>query len=84
VCLDALANGVPLVNIEFDDFISPDPIADFNDFKWTATTGNELAETLNTISNIDDQTFYRLQEKGFEYVGNYFYPVTQQNMKIFM
>jgi hypothetical protein len=84
VCLDALANGLPVINIQFDDFISPDPIADFNDFKWTVTTGQELFSAIKTITELDDQTFYQLQKKGLDFVNQYFYPVNNTNMTAFL
>ena len=82
--LDALANGLPVINVEFDDFISVDPLFDFNDFKWTVRRPEELADTIETIYALDDDDYYERQKRGFEFIKNYFFPVTDENMEVFI
>lgn len=83
-CLDALAGGVPVIDVEFDDFITVDPLFDFFDFKWTVGESGELAGVIDKIYTLSDEAFYRGQKRGFEFVGNYFYPVTEENLKTFL
>jgi hypothetical protein len=83
-CLDALANGLPVINVEFDDFITVDPLFEFHDFKWTVSKPEELAGAIDAIYAMSDEEYYRRQQKGFEFVKNYFYPVNDENMRKFL
>ncbi len=83
-CLDALANGLPVINVEFDDFISVDPLFAFDDFKWTVRNPEELAGAIETIYALSDDDYYKRQKKGFKFVRKYFYPVNDQNLKKFL
>ena len=83
-CLDALANGLPVINVEFDDFISVDPLFDFNDFKWSIRNPEELHEAIEKIYALSDKDYYKRQKKGFEFVKRYFYPVNEENLKKFL
>ena len=83
-CLDALANGLPVIDVEFDDFITVDPLFEFHDFKWTVSRPEEMAGAIEAIYALSDDEFYERQKKGFEFVKNYFYPVNEENMKKFL
>ncbi|MCU0284923.1 MAG: hypothetical protein MUF15_00865 [Acidobacteria bacterium] len=83
-CLDALANGLPVIDVEFDDFITVDPLFEFHDFKWTVNNPGELAEAIEAIYALNDEEYYERQQKGFAFVKNYFYPVTEENMRRFL
>jgi hypothetical protein len=82
--LDALANGLPVINVEFDDFISVDPLFDFNDFKWTVERPEELADAIEKVYALSDEDYYIKQKKGIEFVKNYFYPVNEENLGKFL
>jgi len=83
-CLDALANGLPVIEVEFDDFITVDPLLGFQDFKWTARKPGELVETIEAVYALSDEEYYQRQQKGFEFVKKYFYPVNEENLKKFL
>lgn len=83
-CLDALAHGRPVINIEFDDFISPDPLFDFHDFKWNARTPEELVKVLDDIFLMSDTDYYLKQKSGFDFVGRYFWPVGEKGLSQFL
>jgi hypothetical protein len=82
--LDALANGLPVINVEFDDFISVDPLFDFNDFKWTVERPGELADAIEKVYALSDEDYYIKQKKGIEFVKDYFYPVNEENLGKFL
>ncbi len=83
-CLDALAHGLPVVHVEFDDFLSPDPLLDFHDFKWIVKTTAELADILDDIYKLSDDDFYARQKSGFDFVRKYFGPVNEAGLSRFM
>lgn len=80
-CLDALAVGLPVVNVEFDDFITPDPLFDFDTFKWTVRSPAELAGVLREIAALPDGEFMRRREAGKRFVSEYFYPVNDRSLE---
>jgi hypothetical protein len=83
VCLDALANGLPVINIEFEDFLSPDPLFNFTGFKWNAGNEQELLAAIETIYGLSDSDYYERQKKARDFVRKYFYPVNEKNMEVF-
>lgn len=83
-CLDALAAGLPVIDVEFDDFITVDPLFDFDDFKWKVEKPEGLTGAIEQVYGLSDEEYYRRQRKGFEFVSHYFYPVTEENMEKFL
>jgi hypothetical protein len=84
VCLDALANGLPVINIEFQDFISPDPLFNFTGFKWNAANEQELLAAVEAIYGLSDTDYYERQKQAQDFVRKYFYPVNEKNMEVFL
>jgi len=84
ICLDSLAAGLPVVNVEFDSFLSQDPLFCFCDFKWTVNKPNELTFALESINNLTDDEYYVRQGKAFEFIKKYFYPINDQNLESFL
>lgn len=82
-CLDALASGLPVINIEFGDFVSPDPLFCFSDFKWTVNKPDELESAFESIYKLTDSEYYSRQAKAFDFVRKYFYAVNNQNLQVF-
>jgi len=82
--LDALAYGLPVIELVFSDFITVDPLFAFNDFKWTVKGPGKLGETIDEIFALSDDEYYRRQQKGFAFVKDYFYPVNDENMEKFL
>ncbi len=83
-CLDALSSGLPVINLELDKFISPDPLFNFKNFKWTARSSDELLEKIEAIYHINDSEYYTGQAKGFDFVNKYFHPVTEESLQVFL
>lgn len=83
-CLDALAAGLPVVNVEFDDYISPDPLFQLEDFKWSVDTPDGLTVALREIQDLSDEDFMAQREKAEAFVREYFYPVTEENLRVFI
>jgi hypothetical protein len=84
ICLDALANGMPVINIEFQDFISPDPLFNFTGFRWNAANEQELLAAVEAIYGLSDTDYYERQKQARDFVRKYFYPVNEKNIGIFL
>jgi len=83
-CLDALAYGLPVINVEFNDFISPDPLFCFNEFKWTVAKPEEFEPAIESIIKLSDDEYSSRQAEGLEFVSNYFYAVNETNVEVFL
>lgn len=82
-CLDALAAGRPVVNVEFEDFISPDPLFEISTFKWEISAPDQLAGVLREIESLSDEEFDRRRSLALRFVEDYFFPVTDENLRAF-
>jgi hypothetical protein len=84
VCMDAISSGLPVINVEFNDFLSSDPLFCFNDFKWVVKKPDELLPTIETINELTDDVYYARQKKAKEFAQKYLYPVTDENLVPFI
>lgn len=81
--LEAIALGIPVIYINLGDFINPDPLFNFSDFKWSAYRPNSLIGIIKSVEEIPSDRFSVLQNKAKEYALKYFYPVNAENIKVF-
>ncbi len=82
--LEAIALGIPVIYINLGDFINPDPLFNFSDFKWSAYQPDSLIRIIESIEEIPSDRFSVLQVKAKEYALKYFYPVNAENIKVFL
>ncbi|MDP3787241.1 MAG: hypothetical protein Q8R05_06840 [Candidatus Omnitrophota bacterium] len=82
--LEAIALGIPVIYIDLGDFINPDPLFNFSDFKWCANQPNSLIGIFKSIEGIPGDRFSGLQNRAKEYALKYFYPVNAENTKAFL
>lgn len=82
--IEALSIGKPLVYIDFGDFINPDPLFNFSDFKWKCENPDDLVKVLGEIRSLDEVSLKEKQRKGMLYAREYFYPVNSENIKAFL
>lgn len=80
VSIEALAKGIPVVNIRIDSILDPDPLFRFNDFKWQASGAEDAINIIRMIDTMSDDEYHSRQEIAIEYVKRYFYPVNEENM----
>ncbi|MBN2057333.1 MAG: hypothetical protein JW782_00865 [Candidatus Saganbacteria bacterium] len=83
-CLDALASGRPVISVDFNDFIDPDPLFGLAEFKWTVSSPEALSPVVKSIEAMADADYYSAQAKAMDFVGSYFRPVDQENLKVFL
>lgn len=76
-CLDALAISFPVINLEFDDFISPDPLFELDAFTWTVRTGEELSRALKAISELSDEEVVNRRDAAQAFVDGSFIRVSE-------
>lgn len=83
VAIEALARGIPVIYLDIDNIFNPDPVINFNDFKWQAGNAGELHLAMRQINGLSDGDFYRRQKKGLDYAAGYLYPVNENTLNTF-
>ena len=76
--------GKPLVHFDRGDFLSYDPLFEFNDFKWTVGKNQDLHSVLEGIRNLTEDRRAVLKERGRNYIRSYFYKVDDKSMSKFL
>lgn len=84
VALEALMMGKPLIHFDRGDFLSYDPLFEFNDFKWTVGKNQELHAVLEEIRDLTEDRRAVLKERGRNYIRSYFYEVDDKSMSKFL
>lgn len=84
VALEALMIGKPIIHFDMRNMLSYDPLFENKHLKWTITENDRLADTLNLIYGMDDESFYFQQRCAREYMENYFYKVNEEGLQKFM
>lgn len=83
VCIEALLFGLPVIFVDLGEFLNPDPLFDFNLFKWIVKSPEKLLKTIGSIENIPDDKYLRLQKEASSYAHYYFSSVTEERLKAF-
>ena len=83
VALEVLSMGKPLVNFSPDSELSYDPLHGYSFLKWTLRPGDSLRDILDKIYGLSNEEFDAQYEKAKEFIGQYFYPVTEERVSAF-
>ncbi len=83
VSIEALARGIPVINLNVRHIINPDPLFDWDDFKWQADYPEDIGRIINVINRLSDTEFYEKQERAIKYAQRYFYPVNDKTLERF-
>lgn len=83
-CIEALALGIPIACVHLFDYISPDPISGFSEFKWDIYEAQDLRVALANIRSMPPDEYKLRQEKAIEYAKEYFYTVDEKNITAFI
>ena len=83
-CVEALALGIPVACVHLFDYISPDPISGFSEFKWDIHEAADLRLVLADIGSMEPDEYRLRQEKAMEYAGEYFYNFDDKNIAAFI
>ncbi|MFH1798504.1 MAG: hypothetical protein ABH844_04080 [Candidatus Omnitrophota bacterium] len=76
--IEALARGIPAVNLKINSSLNPDPLFSFNDFKWIAEDPNCLIPRIKKIEALSVEEFFNRRQKGADYAKNYFAKKTRR------
>ena len=84
VSFEAAMAGIP--NIFLDAALGPasDPMFDAGEARWTASSGGELSNVINTIAALTAPELAARREQARNYVTSYFTPVSQDKLELFL
>jgi len=84
VGIEALARGIPAVCLSVPNVLNADPMRTFTDFKWTASTPDELPGILHQIDSLPPQEYVRRQQAGVAFTHQCFEPLSDEAMQRFL
>ncbi|MBU2511639.1 hypothetical protein KJ966_09870 [bacterium] len=83
VALEAIMAGKPVIHFDRGDLLSFDPLFDLDAFKWQVDKSQELLSIIDQIECIPIDEYKDLHTIARDYVKNYFFPVTDDVIKLF-
>ena len=84
VAMEGISLGIPAINVDLGDFLSRDPMPDWNEFKWSVHDPAQLFETIRTIQDLPESEYRSRQAKGKEYATAYLQPVSDDLLRMFL
>ncbi|BCB96310.1 hypothetical protein JZK55_12320 [Dissulfurispira thermophila] len=84
VAVEALRLGLPIIYLDVLNPMYVDPLFECNALKNSVKKPKELLSAINDFYNMDDKSFYMEQQVAQEYLKEYFYPVTEENLTPFL
>ena len=84
VSAEGLMHGVPLVRIDVENPLNPDPLMDFQDFKWEAFEPSQFSTTIEQISRLPDEEYAERQKKGRVFAERFMRKTTDEELEKFL
>jgi len=84
VALEALSMGVPVIHFKMDTIMNYDPLFELEDLKWVVRKGDSLEKVIMQINGLSDVEYQYQAGQAQQYIGRYFHPVTEENLKKFL
>jgi len=84
VAIEALKLGLPVIYIDILDPLNVDPLFECNALKKSVKKPEELLPVMEAFYSMNDDIFCKEQQTAQEYLKEYFYPVTEDNLASFM
>jgi len=84
VCIEALALGIPVINLRPQFDISLDPLEEFPDLRPVAAGLNDLREKVNWLLEHREEHIVENREAWTRMVADMYSPVTQESIRAFI
>lgn len=84
VGVEALRIGLPVIYLGILKPMYVDPLFECLYLKWTVTRPDQLLPAIRGIYNMDTGEFYRDQKMSQDYLKEYFYPVNENRLSVFV
>jgi len=84
VCLEALLVGLPVIYLDINYPLNVDPLFDLPYLKRTVSKAEELLDEISALLALNQERYEQEYHQSRKYIEQYFYPVTAQNLKVFV
>ncbi|HOW35824.1 MAG TPA: hypothetical protein PL155_05360 [Candidatus Omnitrophota bacterium] len=84
VALEALSAGKPVIHFDMATVLDFDPLSDCPYLRRTVSSQDSLVVAIDEIYSWDDTAFASQQRQARQYIEEYFYPVTEENLTKFI
>lgn len=83
VAAEALYLGIPVVHLDILQPLRVDPLFECADLKRVVRAPNDLVSAVRELYDMDDVIFENERKSARRYLEEYFYPVTDKNLRPF-
>lgn len=84
VCLEALKMGRPVIYLDVNYPLDVDPLFECDNLKDKCSDPELLIDKIERLAGLDEKTYKNEYDKALEYLDEYFIPVTENNMAVFI
>jgi hypothetical protein len=84
IAIEAISLGIPVVYLDIGDFMSPDPLFDFSELKWSLTEPAQLMPALKMIAALTPADLDERRAAARAYAQSYLAPVDAPGVAAFV
>lgn len=84
VAWEALSRGIPVISFAARDILSYDPLLGHSFLRWSVEPGDPLADVLEQVRRLSPETRLEQYRQAKILIERYFYPVSAQNLDVFL
>lgn len=84
VSMEAISLGIPVIYIDLNGFLCPDPMFNASYLKWSCKDPKQLSRLIENISKIDKASFLNMQKEARKFADSYFVTTTESAMRVFI
>jgi hypothetical protein len=81
VAMEALMMGKPVIHFDTGALLSFDPLFECDSLKLKVTENQSLMDVISKLESLSEETFEMQGRKAREYLGAYFSPVSEENLR---
>ncbi len=82
--IECLSRGIPIIYVNIDNVINPDPLYDLKEFRWEANEPQDLTRIIYEINRFSPKEYLEKQSKAVEFTKEYLLPVKEETLKKFL
>lgn len=81
--IEGMMRGLPAVHVHISSPLNPDPLFNFQDFKWQVNDPKTLTPVIRSLSQLSGEEFERRQKQGRDFALKYIRGTTEPRMEEF-
>ncbi len=84
LAIESIMRGIPVINLGVQNPLDPDPLFDFNEYKWRVDSPGLLISAIRGIDSLTNEEYIRRQLSALEYAKRYLCETRETAMQSFI